>query len=54
MAVIIYIGFGGNRGITKRCRLSWLTNSVLVYEPKRPPIPLDLATHPSKLSHPSL
>ncbi len=22
-------------GITKRCRLSWLTNSALVYEPKR-------------------
>jgi hypothetical protein len=22
------------RGVTKRCRLSWLTNSVLVYEPK--------------------
>ncbi len=21
-------------GVTKRCRLSWLTNSVLVYEPK--------------------
>jgi hypothetical protein len=23
-----------NQGITKRCRLSWLTNSALVYEPK--------------------
>ncbi len=22
------------QGVTKRCRLSWLTNSVLVYEPK--------------------
>jgi hypothetical protein len=22
------------RGVTKRCRLSWLTNSALVYEPK--------------------
>jgi hypothetical protein len=21
-------------GVTKRCRLSWLTNSALVYEPK--------------------
>jgi hypothetical protein len=24
----------GARGFTKRCRLSWLTNSSLVYEPK--------------------
>jgi hypothetical protein len=24
----------GLRGVTKRCRLSWLTNSALVYEPK--------------------
>jgi SLIT-ROBO Rho GTPase activating protein len=23
-----------SRGVTKRCRLSWLTNSALVYEPK--------------------
>jgi hypothetical protein len=23
-----------NQGLTKRCRLSWLTNSALVYEPK--------------------
>jgi hypothetical protein len=23
-----------NQGVTKRCRLSWLTNSDLVYEPK--------------------
>jgi hypothetical protein len=23
-----------NQGVTKRCRLSWLTNSALVYEPK--------------------
>jgi hypothetical protein len=22
------------QGVTKRCRLSWLTNSALVYEPK--------------------
>ena len=22
-----------NQGVTKRCRLSWLTNSALVYEP---------------------
>jgi hypothetical protein len=22
------------KGVTKRCRLSWLTNSALVYEPK--------------------
>ncbi len=25
---------GPNQGVTKRCRLSWLTNSALVYEPK--------------------
>ncbi len=24
----------GHEGVTKRCRLSWLTNSVLVYELK--------------------
>ncbi len=24
-----------NQGVTKTCRLSWLTNSALVYEPKR-------------------
>ncbi len=24
----------GEQGVTKRCRLSWLTNSALVYEPK--------------------
>jgi hypothetical protein len=24
----------GKQGVTKRCRLSWLTNSALVYEPK--------------------
>ncbi len=23
-----------NQGVTKRCRLSWLTNSALLYEPK--------------------
>jgi hypothetical protein len=23
-----------NQEVTKRCRLSWLTNSALVYEPK--------------------
>jgi hypothetical protein len=23
-----------SRGVTKRCRLSWLTNSALVHEPK--------------------
>jgi hypothetical protein len=23
-----------HQGVTKRCRLSWLTNSALVYEPK--------------------
>jgi hypothetical protein len=29
-------GLGFRQGVTKRCRLSWLTNSalVLVYEPK--------------------
>jgi hypothetical protein len=26
--------FQGGQGVTKRCRLSWLTNSALVYEPK--------------------
>ncbi len=25
---------GYTQGVTKRCRLSWLTNSALVYEPK--------------------
>ncbi len=25
---------GVKQGVTKRCRLSWLTNSALVYEPK--------------------
>ncbi len=25
---------GGEQGVTKRCRLFWLTNSALVYEPK--------------------
>jgi hypothetical protein len=25
---------GKDHGVTKRCRLSWLTNSALVYEPK--------------------
>ena len=25
---------GEEQGVTKRCRLSWLTNSALVYEPK--------------------
>ena len=25
--------YGVYQGVTKRCRLSWLTNSVLVYEP---------------------
>jgi hypothetical protein len=28
-------GGGVRQGVTKRCRLSWLTNSTLVYEPKR-------------------
>jgi hypothetical protein len=23
-----------DQGVTKRCRLSWLTNNALVYEPK--------------------
>jgi hypothetical protein len=26
--------YSGNQGVTKRCRLYWLTNSALVYEPK--------------------
>ncbi len=25
---------GSSHGVTKRCRLSWPTNSALVYEPK--------------------
>jgi hypothetical protein len=25
---------GCSQGVTKRCRLSWLTNSALVYDPK--------------------
>ncbi len=33
-----WVAFGGrflsNQVVTKRCRLSWLTNSALVYEPK--------------------
>ncbi len=28
------IMYGMNQGVTKRCHLSWLTNSTLVYEPK--------------------
>jgi hypothetical protein len=28
MAMIIYIQFGGTRGFTKRCRLSWLPKWV--------------------------
>ncbi len=28
------LSVGLTQGVTKRCRLSWLTNSVLVYEPK--------------------
>ncbi len=27
-------GAGSDQGVSKRCRLSWLTNSALVYEPK--------------------
>jgi hypothetical protein len=27
--------FAWEQGVPKRCRLSWLTNSALVYEPKR-------------------
>jgi hypothetical protein len=26
--------FFSDQGVTKRCRLSWLTNSAIVYEPK--------------------
>jgi hypothetical protein len=29
-----YSVFNINRGVTKRCRLSWLTSSAHVYEPK--------------------
>ncbi len=31
---VLYTEDGPNQGVTKRCRLSWLTNSALVYEPK--------------------
>jgi hypothetical protein len=31
----IWIYEPSNQGVTKRCCLSWLTNSALVYEPKR-------------------
>jgi hypothetical protein len=30
----VLIAMAGNQGGTKRLRLSWLTNSALVYEPK--------------------
>ncbi len=30
----VQIRVSPQQGVTKRCRLSWLTNSVLVYEPK--------------------
>jgi hypothetical protein len=26
--------YGVHKGVTKKCRLSWLTNSAVVYEPK--------------------
>jgi hypothetical protein len=29
-----YMYMGCEQGVTQRCRLSWLTNSALVYEPK--------------------
>ncbi len=29
---IIKRGGGGEQGVTKRCRLSWLTNGTLVYD----------------------
>jgi hypothetical protein len=29
-----YMLLAGDNRVTKRCRLSWLTNSALVYEPK--------------------
>jgi hypothetical protein len=32
----IISGVCSRQGVTKRCRLSWLTNSALVYEPKMP------------------
>jgi hypothetical protein len=32
--VLCRIDMHVERGVTKRCRLSWLTNSALVYEPK--------------------
>jgi hypothetical protein len=32
--VYIYMTVVPYQGVTKRCRLSWLTNSALIYEPK--------------------
>jgi hypothetical protein len=34
MDVLLYHLYLSPPGVTKRCRLSWLTNSDLVYEPK--------------------
>jgi hypothetical protein len=36
MAVLAnrWIGVQSTQGVTQRCRLSWLTNRALVYEPK--------------------
>jgi hypothetical protein len=31
---MVIAGVGRNQGATKRCRLIWLTNSALEYEPK--------------------
>ena len=31
--LVVYCSIPGKRGVIKRCRLSWLTNSALVYEP---------------------
>ncbi len=35
IAILIYGTLVKCRGVTKRCRLSWLTHSALVYAPKR-------------------
>jgi hypothetical protein len=31
---VVAVNIGGVQGVTKRCRLSWLTNSAFAYEPK--------------------
>jgi hypothetical protein len=56
MTIISKVGVGGTEAcyqvVTKSCRLIWLTNSALVYEPKRGgriagPQPMSTAVHRS-------